>query len=241
MSALDLVPAEFREGYMNHAKDLTRLALKAQGTHAFESTKRCAAIHEAGHCVVNTITASDQHGGACWLPRSVRIWREPIKGLQVWLGENLPAKNAPPYRVDPRTDPEGYFTTAVRLLGGVVSEMMFDAHDYRMGSSIDEWVVASSCARTLTTMGMYPSAEQALNSLAGIVRNMLNANTHVVESIAARLERQRRIEGAELVALLRNVRATGKAQGLRQVHCAAAGALARVHRRRGVNSGEGQA
>jgi hypothetical protein len=81
MSALDLVPAEFREGYMNQVHDLTRLAFKAQGTRALESTKRCAAIHEAGHCVVNTITARDQHGGAYWLPQSVRIWREPIKGL----------------------------------------------------------------------------------------------------------------------------------------------------------------
>lgn len=206
MSALDIIPAEFRDGYMRNAEDWMTAAFKAQGKRAFESTKRCAAIHEAGHCVVNTITADADQGGQWWKPDSTRIWRAPVKGLCCWLGETRPAKNAPPFHVDVRTDPLGYLTLAVQTLGGVVAEWTFDADDYRIGSSIDEWVMAGGCARSLETVGVFPSAEQALNSLIGMAGQMLKANAHIVQSIAERLERQRRIEGAELADLLRDVR-----------------------------------
>ena len=206
MSALDMISADLRGGYHAHAADLMKVAYQVQGHRAFESTKRCAAIHEAGHCVVNTITADRDHGGQWWPPDSTRIWREPVKVLCCWLGETRPAKNAPPFRVDARQDPAGFMTMAVQALGGVVAEMLFDGGDYRLGSSIDEWMVAGGCCRTLETVGLFPTAEQALSALMTMTGQMLKANTHVVESIADRLERQRRIECAELAELLRDVR-----------------------------------
>lgn len=206
MTALDLIPADIRDGYHDHAVDWLKMAHQAQGKRAFESTKRCAAIHEAGHCVVNTITADHDHGGQWWPPYSTRIWRAPVKGLCCWLGETLPAKNSPPLRVDARTDPLGYLTFAVRTMGGFVAELAFDGGDYRMGSSVDEWVIAGSCARSLETIGLFPSAESAMSSLMMTTRNLLVTNGSTVQAIAAILERQRRIEGAELASLLRDVR-----------------------------------
>lgn len=206
MNALDSVPAELRAGYHAHAADLMKMAYRAQGHRAFESTRRCAAIHEAGHCVVNAITADRDHGGQWWPPASTRIWREPVKGLCCWLGETRPAKKAPPYRVDARTDPLAYLTATLQTLGGVVSEMMFDDGDYRLGSSVDELIVAGGCCRALEAVGVFPTAERAMAALLGMAGQMLKTNAHVVQSIAATLERQRRIEGPELAALLRDVR-----------------------------------
>lgn len=206
MTALDLIPADIRAGYHDHAFDLLKMAYQGQGKRALESTKRCAAIHEAGHCVVNWITADHDHGGIFWPPDSARIWRAPVKGLCCWLGETLPSRNAPPLQVDARTDLAGFLTMAVRTLGGVVAEIQFDGGDFRLGSSIDEMVVAGGCARTLETVGLFPSPEEAMAALLTMAGHMLTANTHVVESIAAILERQRRIEGAELTSLLRDVR-----------------------------------
>ena len=206
MTALDIIPAEIRDGYMKNAEDWMNEAFKEQGKRAFESTKRCAAIHEAGHCVVNTITADQDRGGQWWPPARTRIWREPVKGLCCWLGETRPAKKAPPFRVDARNDLMDCITLAVQTLGGVVAEMVFDGGDYRIGSSIDELIVAGGCCRTLETVGLFPTAEQALSALMTMTGQMLKANTHVVESIADRLERQRRIECAELAELLRDVR-----------------------------------
>lgn len=206
MTALDMIPADIRAGYHDHAEDLLTMAYQAQGKRTFESTKRCAAIHEAGHCVVDAITADQDHGGQWWPPDSARIWRAPVKGLCCWLGETRPAKKAPPFQVDAREDLVGFMTLATRVMGGVVAELAFDGSDYRMGSSVDEWVVAGGCARTLETIGAFPTAEQALSSLILITRNMLAANAHAVQAIATTLERQRRIEGAELADLLRAVR-----------------------------------
>lgn len=206
MSALHMIPADLQPGYHAHAFDLMTMAYQAQGKRALESTRRCAAIHEGGHCVVNTITADRDHGGRWWPPASIRIWREPIKGMICWVGETLPAKNAPPFYVDARQDVAGFMTLAVRTLGDIAAEMLFDGDDYRLGSSIDEWVLGGGFARSLAEeLGVFPTAELALCSLLTMAGNMLKTNAHVVQSIAATLERQRRIEGAELAGLLRPV------------------------------------
>lgn len=201
MSALHLVPAEMQSAYHDQATDILKFAYQAQGQRALESTKRCAAIHEAGHCVVNTITA----GGMFWPPAMTRIWRHPVKGMTVWLGNTEPPKNAPPLRVDAREDVTGYMILAVRTLGGVVAEMLFDGGDYRIGSSVDEWVVAGGCARALADVGAFPSAEAAMHQLLMTTSNMLTANASTVHAIATALQQRRKVEGMELAGLLKSV------------------------------------
>lgn len=206
MTALDSIASlESRADAHHHAADLMRLAYQAQGLRAFESTRRCAALHEAGHCIVNTILADAEQGGQFWPPDSTRIWRAPVKGLMVWLGETLPAKKAPPFHVDARVDLTGYLSYAVQTVGGIAAEMAFDGADYRVGSSVDEWVVAGGCARVLADFGLFADAELALVSLLKTATTMLTANESVVRAVAARLEAQRKVQGAELTALLRAV------------------------------------
>lgn len=201
MNALNLVPAELQSSYHAQAADLLKIAFQHQGQRALESTKRCAAIHEAGHCVVNTLTA----GGMFWPPAITRIWREPVKGLTVWLGETQPATHAPKVRVDARQDVARFMTLAVRTLGGVVAEMLFDGGDYRLGSSADEWVVAGGCARALADVGTFPCAEVAMSRLLMTTSALLTANTARVQAIAAALQHRRKLEGAELGDFLQSV------------------------------------
>lgn len=202
MSALRFVPADQQADYQARAADLLRTAYQFQGQRAFESTRRCAALHEAGHCIVNTITA----GGSFWRPAVTRIWREPVKGLTAWLGETLPSKKAPPLQIDARTRPMDCLTFGLQQLGGIASELLFDAEDYRAGSSVDEWMVAGGCARSLETIGMFNTGEEALARMFSTTRAMLTVNRPAVLAIADQLEQQRRIEGAALEKLLRDVR-----------------------------------
>lgn len=52
IGALALIPESARSSSVDLAQDILRTAYQAQGIRALESTKRGAAIHEAGHCVV---------------------------------------------------------------------------------------------------------------------------------------------------------------------------------------------
>lgn len=197
-NALRWIPEDNRAGYEDHAADLLKMAMQAQGVRAFESTKRCAAIHEAGHCVVDTITA----GKVFRRPAITRIWRAPVKGLTAWIGETAPAKSAPFVHVDAREDPGEYMTFAVRILGGVVAETLFDGADYRLGSSVDEWVIAGGCARALELVGLFRTGEDALAYLMTVTSKMLTANAPTIHTIAAALERTRRLDGPALDSLL---------------------------------------
>ena len=206
MSALRFVPADQQADYHDRIVEVMKMAYAHEGKRAFESTKRCAAIHEAGHCVVNQLTAHPDRKSMWWPPAVTRIWREPVKGMVCWLGETLPDKKAPPFCVDARTDLPGYLTLGLRMVGGIAAELAFDGADYRSGSSLDEWMIAGGCARTLEQVGAFPAAESALAALFSTATRMLKANQPAVLAIADRLEQQRRVEGPALAALLQDVR-----------------------------------
>ena len=206
MSALNWIPAERQADYHHRAADIMQMAYAREGQRAFESTKHCAAIHEAGHCVVNRLTASPDRKGMWWPPARTRIWRAPIKGMVCWLGETLPDKKAPPFYADARTDLAGYLVLAIRTVGGIAAELAFDGADYRAGSSIDEWLVAGGCAQALATVGAFPTAEKALDVLLMCATQMLRRNESSVLAIASQLERNLKIEGPALAALLMEVR-----------------------------------
>ena len=200
--AFRLVPADQRAVLEARAAAMLEDAVRLQGRRALESTRRCAALHEAGHVVVNTITAN----GRFPPPVMTRIWRAPLAGFTVWLGETVPASDAPDIPVDARVDLDAYLTLAVQQLGGVVSELLFDSRDYRAGSSVDEWIVASGCAQTLAALGIFSTGEEALVMMLAAAKAMLEANTGAVRAIAAALETQRRVEGAELAHLVKTIR-----------------------------------
>lgn len=205
MSALNYIPTECRDGYHRHAQSVLVDVFQQHGVRALESTRKCAALHEAGHCIVNTITADADQGGQFGSPDSTRIWRAPVKGATVWLGETLPHRKAPPLHINAKVDPMSYLAFMVRTMGGIAAELAFDGADYRAGSSIDEWIVAGGCARTLAELGAYPSAEAALMNVLRATTFMLTANETVVRAIATQLEEKRHVHGAELAGLLRPV------------------------------------
>lgn len=206
MSALRWLPADQQAAYHDRAVEVMRMAYAHEGKRAFESTKRCAAIHEAGHCVINQLTADRDCKGMWWPPARTRIWREPVKGMVCWLGETTSSKKAPPFFVDPRTDLRGYLILALRTVGGIAAEWIFDREDYRAGSSIDEMLIAGGCARSLQQLGIFTTADDALQSLVSSAAKILTAHESVVRAIARALERELKVEGPALVELLREVR-----------------------------------
>lgn len=205
MTALDqIVDPELRRYYAEQVTAIFRDAYRVQGLKAFESSRRAAALHEAGHCVAFALTADYVR----WWPASkVRIWRNPmpesLNGLTVWLGKTDVSPKAPPVHVHPG-DGHGTAIYATRALAGVVSELLFDGLDYRLGSSADELLVAGGCARNLATLHWGGEPEQAFSMLLGGTMAMLQANAAVVKNLAGLLERRRKLQGRELEAALRN-------------------------------------
>lgn len=189
-TAMDLVPDHLRAGYFEKAADLYELAYAAQGQRAFESTKRAASLHEAGHVVVYQATA----GGQWWPAHQARVWRLPISGLKVWTGATEVSSKAPSLHVDVRVNPQDAVVHAMRLLSGVVSEMVFDGADFRFGSSADELIVTGGIARALESIGAYPSAEQAFFDLFQRTAELLQRNMLAVKAIATQLEATRKID-----------------------------------------------
>jgi len=206
MTALDqIVDPELRRYYAEQVTAIYRDAYRVQGLKAFESSRRAAALHEAGHCVAFALTADYVR----WWPASkVRIWREPLPeslhGLTVWLGKTDVSPKAPPIHVHP-SDGHGTAIYATRAVSGVASELLFDGVDFRLGSSADELLIAGGCARNLATLHWGCEPEQAFSMLLGGTAALLKTNSAIVQNLACSLERRRKLQGRELEALLRKV------------------------------------
>lgn len=186
--------------FLGCVESAMRDALRIQGVRAMESTRRAAAIHEAGHCAIHAITA----GGQFWPPRKTRIWREPVEDLTVWLGETVPSPKAPPIAIDARTDPKGAVVFFARIASGFAAEWLFDGRDYRLGSSLDEVMVAGGMARALADVsGGDP--EKVFDGLLQSLCAMLKGAETTVLCIARALESRRKLQGDELARLLRPV------------------------------------
>lgn len=180
----------------NHALDLYERAYAMQGEASLESTRRQAALHEAGHALLYCLTANGQ-----WPPPyKVRIWRDKPR---VWLGRTHASRNATPDPAD-RLNNEAIY--AVRTVAGLMSEWTFDANDIRLGSSIDELVVFQQCAQYIAELAGL-AAEEVIVRLMGSVRAALLANSDVVLMLADALERRRKVEGRHLSRLLAGARA----------------------------------
>lgn len=207
MSVLDhIADPAIRQHYESMVETVYRDAHERQGRRCFESTRRAAAFHEAGHALVYTITADRARW---WPPYRVQIWRaampEDLSDLTMWLGETQVSPKAPPIRVQP-DDAPGMLIYALRAGAGAVSEMLFDGTDYRLASSADELLVVGGCARHLAALHWQCEPEEAMALLFGGIANMLRANADTVNTLARVLERQRKVQGRELASLLRYVR-----------------------------------
>lgn len=207
MSVLDHItePAS-RQHYATLVEAACRDAYATQGPRAFESTRHAVAIHEAGHAVIYAITADHARW---WQAYRVKIWREAmpeaLSGLTVWLGETQTSPKAPPIHVQP-DDAKGTLIYALRAGAGVVSEMLFDGKDYRLGSSLDELLIVGGCARNLATLHWHCAPETAMARVFSGIAGMLRANADAVKTLARSLERSRKLQGRELASLLRSAK-----------------------------------
>jgi hypothetical protein len=168
---------------------MAEYVLGVGGLQAFECPQTSAAIHEAGHCVVDTIEGH--------LPTRAAIWPTECFGRPQWVGKTY---GAPPWRIDEKTSADADLSHARCLLAGVVAESLFDP-DYRLGSSLDEWAIARVMVHTAAAKMACSSEELWLTTLTGL-RVHLTRHRPLVVEIAQVLMRKGFIEGTKLRSLL---------------------------------------
>ncbi|MER2559056.1 MAG: hypothetical protein ABTQ93_16500 [Candidatus Competibacter denitrificans] len=202
MSALDNIrDPVLRAEFESHVTSIYRQAYAAQGRKAFEYPRHSAAIHEAGHAIVYAVTADRVRW---WPPYRLRIWREAINGLSLWLGQTDVSPKAPPLQIA-ATELEATLIYALRLVAGVTAEMTFDGRDFRQSSSVDELVIVGALARNLEEHHWHQPAEYCMALVIATATKLLRAHANTLTALATTLERQRKLQGQDLTRWLQSV------------------------------------
>jgi hypothetical protein len=181
----------------SHAVNLARAAVQQHGERAVLFTRRSAAIHEAGHAVVFARTADEivYHS-----PYRLTLKQRKTPWGPTWGGFTAVSPSAPELQINSLDHPEMMRIHGLRLLAGVLAEVMFDGSDFRTGSSVDEIAVAQQIANSIAGPERTPQnvmAEMMLETAA-----MLRADKESLLRIAARLERDRKIGPSDLRRML---------------------------------------
>lgn len=103
------------------------------------------------------------------------------------------------------TELEATLIYALRLVAGVTAEMLFDGRDFRQGSSADELVMVGALARNLEQHHWHQPAEYGMALVMATATKLLRSHAGTVATLAATLERQRKIQGQDLIRLIRSV------------------------------------
>jgi len=181
--------AEFEAYTRERVGELARAAFKAQGARAFESSLRAAALHEAGHAVV--------HAALGQTVTRLRVRRRSGH----WCGLTTAGD---PWRCGPATTAAEDSDHAIIVLAGVLSEMMFDDDDFRLGSSLDEIALFNAlCSNIAVKTGTEIVVVQA-----GIIvraAKILRSNEAIVRRLAQKLEWHRTLRDREFAPLLAGV------------------------------------
>jgi len=176
--------------------DFMARALALEGPKAFDSPKSSAALHEAGHCVVDAL-----HGA---IPTRATIRRLMEFGRPQWIGRT---DGIPKWRVDDTTPADEDLQQARSQLAGVVAEILFDRANYRPASSADEIVTSQAIVRSAAIKMHRDPAALWLETLVETA-TILKANEKIVRRIADRLLRRGVIKSRQLARLLHEVRKT---------------------------------
>jgi hypothetical protein len=172
--------------------EITAMALAAEGLRAFDSPKSSAALHEAGHCVIDALDGD--------IPQRASIWRIVEFGRPQWIGRT---EGAPRWRVDETTDAAADLKQARSQLAGVIAEILFDS-DYRLGSSIDEILTSQSIAAT-AAVKLHCDPMELWWATCVEVQSRLTTNACAVHAIARVLSLKGNISARSLSRLLQTL------------------------------------
>ena len=172
--------------------------LKKHGLRAFEMPKRAAAIHEAGHVVINSVLGVRT--------TSVLIDHIHRSGTLYWIGHT----DAPDLAfVDAPNAPAGFDELLMRArttCAGIAAEHLFAGPDRREASSLDEIMMSQIFAeRAASLIGVDPEVLWQNDVWAWCVAQLhQNRNTHA--EIAAALMERKRLKGKALRDLCRKMK-----------------------------------
>lgn len=193
---MDGIGKTLRERVNAHIREI----LAEHGPSAFEMPKRAAAVHEAGHVVINTVLGIET--------TNVFIEARAIEGKLVWGGYSV----APDLEFSDTPDRPASFETLLNrsrcAFAGLTAEGLFAGEDRREGSSIDE-IYASQLVCELAC-NRRPGSDAATvwqNDVAAWSARQLRHNRIVHGEIADALMDKRRIRGKRLRDLCAKVEA----------------------------------
>jgi hypothetical protein len=164
--------------------------LKKHGLRAFEMPKRAAAIHEAGHVVINSVLGV----------RTTNVLIDPITrgGKLFWIGMT----NAPKLAfVDTPATPVGFDEILARsriTYAGLAAEMLFAGEDRREGSSLDEIIMSQLLAEHAALLIGIDAPRLWREEVAVWCANQLHHNRNAHAEIAAALMKRGRLKGKVL-------------------------------------------
>jgi hypothetical protein len=184
------------------AQGMARSAFESQGLAAFDSTRRAASLHEAGHTIIGTLDGRQV--------RDLTIRRRLVAGRHQWFGmTRWRGWDATKPLTSPDSTVADDIATARNVIAGWAAELLFDP-DFRQGTSIDEVatfnIVVSNVIGKVGKSGSLKERKSVLDAILGGVFTDLRHNEGVVKAVANRLETIERLHGAELRGLLAKVR-----------------------------------
>jgi hypothetical protein len=182
-----------RERFVSLATDIMR----KHGLRAFEMPKRAAAIHEAGHVVINSVLGV----------RTTNVLIDPITrgGKLFWIGftdaPELAFLDTPSARVSfARLLPRSRITYA-----GLAAELLFAGDDKREGSSIDELMMSQILAERAASLVGINAEGLWRDEVAAWCHSQLYRNRDAHAEIAAALMKRGRLKGKVLRELCTKV------------------------------------
>jgi hypothetical protein len=172
--------------------------LRKHGLRAFEMPKRAAAIHEAGHVVINSVLGV----------RTTNVLIDPITrgGKLFWIGYTDAPKLA---FVDSPASPVGFDDILARsriTYAGIAAELLFASEDRREASSLDEILMSQILAEHAASLAGLRAPRLWRDEVAAWCTNQLCRNAKAHAGIAAALMERKRLKGKALRDLCQKIK-----------------------------------
>ncbi|SHN66586.1 hypothetical protein [Bradyrhizobium erythrophlei] len=164
--------------------------LRKYGPRAFEMPKRAAAIHEAGHVVINSVLGV----------RTTNVLIDPISrdGKLFWIGYT----DAPDLAfLDSPASPVSFDHILRRsraTYAGLAAEMLFAGEDRREGSSLDESTMSQLLAERAASLLGVDAEILWRDNVANWCAIQLHRNRQIHADITDALMSRRRLKGKVL-------------------------------------------